>query len=55
MEIDKKRIYVTPFIESIRLDNEISLSLESSPPEGPLESLDNIEFYNNDPMKISTT
>lgn len=34
----EKRIYLTPEIELIRLDNEISLALQSElPPEGPEE------------------
>ena len=48
-----KRIYSFPQIERIKLDNEISLSLESSNPEG--EPADNMlkapEYFNNDPFK----
>lgn len=33
----EKKIYKTPCIEIIILDNEISLALESTPPEGPNE------------------
>lgn len=36
MEIIVKK-YITPNIEIIPLDNEISLALQSSPPEGPDE------------------
>jgi len=32
-----KRIYLNPTIELIKLDNEISLALQSIPPEGPDE------------------
>lgn len=34
----EKKLYKTPQIEKISLDNEISLVLESPPPEGPFES-----------------
>ncbi len=34
----EKKIYCTPCIEIILLDNEISLALESSPPPGPSET-----------------
>lgn len=38
----EKRIYSSPDVEKIMLDNEISLALESlSPPAGPLESVMN--------------
>ena len=36
-KISEKRIYTNPIIELIKLDNEISLALESSPPAGPDE------------------
>jgi hypothetical protein len=32
------RIYFQPLIERIKLDNEISLALESAPPNGPSEA-----------------
>lgn len=35
----EKREYSVPEIEKIVLDNEISLQLESTPPEGPNESI----------------
>ena len=34
-----KIAYSTPHIESIKIDNEISLALESSPPMGPDETI----------------
>lgn len=34
-----KRKYITPEIESIRLDKEISLQLASDPPVNPRESV----------------
>lgn len=37
-KIAKKRSYNCPEIVCIQLDNEISLALESSPPNGPDES-----------------
>lgn len=50
--MDKKK-YIQPAISCIELDNEISLALQSSPPEGPNEiglgnSVDN-------PMKQNLT
>lgn len=35
--IKEKRSYFPPIVEKIKLDNEISLALESSPPIGPDE------------------
>ena len=50
----EKRLYTAPLIEQIKLDNEISLALESSPPIGPEEtSLMSPEYFNNDPFKLS--
>lgn len=34
----EKKQYIAPCIELIKLDNEISLALESSPPGGPNET-----------------
>lgn len=36
--METKNIYITPNIEQIILDNEISLALESNPPFGPDEA-----------------
>ncbi len=48
----EKKIYSTPRIEIIVLDNEISLALESSPPVGPEETSTNLPFnFNNNPFK----
>jgi hypothetical protein len=48
------RLYVSPVIERIELDNEISLALESTPPDGPDEGyLKAPEFLNNDPFKMN--
>lgn len=38
----EKKKYISPRIEWIPLDNEISLALESNPPAGPGETLNNI-------------
>lgn len=37
-QIIDKRTYCVPVIEQIRLDNGISLALESTPPDGPMEA-----------------
>lgn len=48
----EKKIYSTPRIDLIILDNEISLALESSPPVGPEELSNNLPFnFNNNPFK----
>jgi len=48
----QNRTYSAPQIELIKLDNEISLILESTPPLGPNESfLKKPEYFNNDPFK----
>jgi hypothetical protein len=46
--METKKKYIKPRIEIIFLDNEISLALESSPPEGPGESFN---FNQNNPFK----
>jgi len=48
-----KRQYRVPKIERIRLDSEISLTLESTPPEGPNETSQAPEYFNNDPFKTN--
>ena len=49
-----KKTYRTPHIKQIKLDNEISLALESEPPTGPGESsLMTPEYFNNDPFKTN--
>ena len=48
----KKIIYITPKIEQIKLDNEISLALESNPANGPGEGYNKVpEYLNTDPFK----
>ena len=39
----EKKKYISPRIEWIPLDNEISLALESSPPVGPSESFNCVQ------------
>jgi len=39
----EKRIYNNPEIICVKLDNDISLALESSPPAGPSETLNSIQ------------
>ncbi len=54
----KNLTYTSPTVEVILLDNEISLQLQSTPPEGPDEgpyaskSIAPMHF-NNDPFKIN--
>ncbi len=51
-KLEKKHIYIVPYIQQIKLDNEISLALESSPPDGPGEGASLApEYMNNDPFK----
>jgi hypothetical protein len=54
-KIDKsKSPYISPDIRMIKLDNEISLQLESAPPEGPQETSEiTPEYFNNDPFKAN--
>ncbi len=53
-ENTNKRIYSSPAIEQIELDNEISLQLESTPPPAPGETKLNVpEYFNNDPFKTN--
>lgn len=48
----KKKKYILPKIEIIAIDNEISLALESSPPDGPGEGTSLTPHYiNNDPFR----
>lgn len=49
-QIEEIRAYVSPKIEFIKLDNEISLVLESTPPVGPEEgSLQIKDYFNSNP------
>jgi len=51
----KKLLYTAPKIEYVKLDNEISLILESAPPLGPNETNNTPEYFNNDPFKSNLT
>ena len=47
----EKKIYSSPIIELVQLDNEISLALASAPPAGPSEVLNAIPaHFSNDPF-----
>ncbi|MFZ4414629.1 MAG: hypothetical protein ACOYOV_16215 [Bacteroidales bacterium] len=47
-----KRVYTQPKIASVKLDNDISLALESAPPDGPNEVRNSApEYFNSDPFK----
>ena len=51
---NQKLAYFAPQIERIVLDNEISLTLDSSPPVGPGGGyLIKPEYLNNDPFKTN--
>ncbi len=49
----QKRVYCSPQIERIQLDNEISLALESTPPsfEGSNRLNQGQEYFDNSPLK----
>ena len=49
----KGKPYTTPCIEKIELDNDISLSLDSTPPYGPGETAKVPDYFNNDPFKTN--
>lgn len=50
--ISQKKIYCIPLIKRVKLDNQISLQLESNPPIGPDESFNGVpKFSINDPFK----
>lgn len=51
-DIMEKKKYIAPRIEIIFLDNEISLALQSTPPDGPGEAASlTPEYRNYDPFK----
>lgn len=54
LNIDK-RTYTSPGIECIKLDNEISLALESTPatPDNGDEVYNSPDHFNNDPFKTN--
>jgi len=48
----EKSIYKTPQIKCVKLDNEISLALQSNPATGPGEPTSLVpEYFKNDPLK----
>jgi len=49
----EKRIYNNPEIFCIKLDNEISLTLDSTPPEGPGETGQSMQINEMNPFKDS--
>ena len=54
--METKKKYIKPRIEWIPLDNEISLALESMPPDGPGEGASaslTPEFMKNDAYKYN--
>lgn len=53
----EKRVYLQPEVQTILLDNEISLALESNPIEGPGESnlLRRDEYFQTNPFEKSLT
>ena len=51
-ENSPKRIYITPQLVRVKLDNEISLALESVNPKPALGEIVKVpEYFNNDPFK----
>lgn len=51
----KKKVYKKPVVHSIKLDNDISLAMESDAPTGPNEVLNKTpEYQNNNPYKLKT-
>jgi len=51
IETTEKKVYRSPQIERIALDNEISLVLQS--PASPPVWSENKEYFNNDPFKTN--
>jgi len=49
----EKRVYYSPQIEQIKLDNEISLALSSLDAPGDPEASLTPEYFNNDPFKTN--
>ena len=53
LNIKYKKVYLTPVVQIIKLDSEISLNLESTPPNGPDETrLKLPENYSNNPLNV---
>jgi hypothetical protein len=53
--METKKKYIKPRIEWIPLDNEISLALESAPPVGPGETLNNVQSPFKEEARFSLT
>lgn len=52
----QKKKYLSPDIQCVLLDNSISLALESSPPEGPYEVINqDTKYFNIEPFKNEKT
>ena len=49
----EKKTYNAPRIERIKLDNEISLALESNQPSGEPTWAKANNYFNNDPFKTN--
>jgi hypothetical protein len=49
----EKKTYISPKIELIALDKDISLQLESNPPAGPEEGSLSPRFMPHDPYKAT--
>ena len=54
IESKKRKSYSSPQIEHIKLDNNISLALESFVPDGEPNWMKTQESYNNDPFNTLT-
>ncbi|MEI8272610.1 MAG: hypothetical protein WCG08_08295 [Paludibacter sp.] len=50
-----KREYLTPKVECVKLDNEISLVLESDPPVpgNETQNTNTPEYFNKDPFRMA--
>lgn len=54
IKMAEKRLYNSPQINCIKLDNEISLTLDSSTaPDDPEASLKAPEYFNSNPFKTN--
>lgn len=54
MTMKEKQEYTLPRIDRTELDNEISLQLESTPPEGPNESISGVRYFiDSNPYKTT--
>ena len=51
--METKKKYITPRIEWIPLDSDISLQLESNPPGGPGETNLSPDYMRQEPFKVS--